>query len=129
MSGVSVGLDHHPGRCVADSQVQHFPLVDEVVETLHDLLDPRGEVPIMDVEDVDVTRLELFEGRLDAQRQRFGIVGTKVRLLQFWGRHDLVGRCVFGGDDHLVPTKGMSGHPFTDPSLGLFTLVIVGTEK
>lgn len=59
---VLVRLDHHPGRCIRDTQVQHLAGGDEVVEGVHDLGDGGGEVPVVEVEEVDVGGLEVGEG-------------------------------------------------------------------
>lgn len=59
---VLVRLDHHPRRCIRDAQVQHLAGGDEVVEGVHDLWDGGGEVPIVEVEEVDVRGLEVGEG-------------------------------------------------------------------
>lgn len=103
---VRVGLGHDPRRRVADAQVQHFSALHEVVETLHHLLDPRGEVPVMHVQQVDVAGLQLLQRRLDAHGQRFGVVGAEIRLQQLRRREDLEARGVFGREDHFVAPHG-----------------------
>ena len=63
---VLVRLDHHPGRGIGHAEVQHLAGGDEVVEGVHDLGDGGGEVPVVQVEEVDVGGLQVGEGVGDA---------------------------------------------------------------
>lgn len=59
--GVLVGLGNNPGRRVRYSQVQNLALGDEGVQTLHELRDGAAEIPPVNVEKVDVVRLQLLQ--------------------------------------------------------------------
>lgn len=51
------------------------------MQAVHELLDGRGPVPPMDVEDVDVRRAELLQASLDTEFHGLGAVAQQVRLL------------------------------------------------
>lgn len=50
LPGVAVGLHDHPSRHVADAEIQGFGLLDQRVETLHQLGDLGGVVLAVNVE-------------------------------------------------------------------------------
>ncbi len=129
VSRVRIGFDDDPSRRVAYAQVQHLALGYEMVETLHDLFDTGGEVPVVHVQDIDVRGLELLERCLNTESERFGVVGAEVGLLQCRLGHDLVRGRVLGGNDHLISSVWILGHPFANPGFGLLVLVVVGTVK
>lgn len=52
---------------VGDTEVHDFAGLDEVVESVHHLLDRGGVVPEVDIEDVNVRRLELLERVVDLE--------------------------------------------------------------
>jgi hypothetical protein len=98
-----------------------------MIETLHDLFDAGGKVPVVHVQDIDVRGLEFSERCFDTESERFGVVGSEVGLLQCRLGHDLVRRGVLGGNDHLIASVWVLGHPFANPGFGLLVLVVVGT--
>ena len=122
LAGVLVGLADDPGRGVADAQVEHLAADDEVVQRLHDLGDRGGKVPPVDVEQVDVGRAEFPQARFEGDAQALGGVAEVVGL----DGHGLggVGRREFGGEDDLVAVPARL-HPFAEPLLVLFVLVVV----
>jgi hypothetical protein len=48
-------------RSVRDTQVQHLALPHDIVQAVHDLLNRRGVVPPVHVEDIDVVGTKLLE--------------------------------------------------------------------
>ena len=100
---VVVGLDDNPGGGVGDTEVQDLAGGDEVVEAVHDFFHGGGEVPPVDVEEVDVIGLELLETALDGDAHALDGISDEVGLEGFGvtvGGAETGG--VFGGD----PKKG-----------------------
>lgn len=62
-------------------EIQDFSLSDEVVQTVHDLLDAGSVIPPMHIENVDVVCLEFLERRLHGDVQRLDVVPEILRLL------------------------------------------------
>ena len=124
LARVLVGLADDPGGGVADAEVEDFSRGDGVVEGVHDLGDGGGVVPPVDVEQVDVARLELLEARLERHAQALGVV-ARVVLLQLDRWFGRVRRREFGGQDDLVAVPA-GCHPFAEPLLRFFHLVVVG---
>ena len=124
LTGVLVCLADDPGGGVADAEVEDFSRRDDVVERVHELGDRSGVVPPVDVEQVDVARLEFLEAGLERDVQTLGVV-ARVVLLEF----DRSGRRIGGGkfrreDDLVAVLAGF--HPFAEPFLRFFHLVVVG---
>ena len=86
---VLVRLNHHPRRCVRDAQVEYFSDGDEVVEGVHHLRDGGGEVPVVQVEEVDVGGLQAGEGVGGALAEGFERVADGVGA---------DGGCAWGGE-------------------------------
>lgn len=122
IAGVLVGFADDPGRGVADSQVEDLPCGDEMVQRLHDLWDGSCEIPPMDVQYINVGRLQVLQASLDGNPQALGVitlvVGFDVLL-------ELEAGGVLGSNDHLIAVPAF-GHPLTDPGLTLPGLVVVG---
>lgn len=85
----------------------------------------------MDIQQVDVIRLELLQTRLHRQVHALGAIATKVGEDLSLGRErrrrvdgEVVGG-VFGGEDDLVAVVARF-HPGADAGFGLFELVVVG---
>jgi hypothetical protein len=79
----------------------------------------------MDVEEVNVTGLQLLEGSLNRDTERLGAVASIVGGLT---RPDCrVGEagCELGSQDHVIAVLALR-EPFADPSLRLLVLVVVG---
>jgi hypothetical protein len=51
------------------------------MKRVHDLLDRGGPIPPVHIQDVDVRRTQLLEGRLNGQVQRFCVVSRVVHLV------------------------------------------------
>ena len=112
LAGVFVGLGDDPGGGVADAEVEDFARGDGVVEGVHDFGDRGGVVPPVDVEQVDVARLEFLEAGFEGDVEAFGVV-ARVILLEFDGAGG-VRCCEFGGEDDLIAV--LAGfHPFAKP--------------
>lgn len=95
-----------------------------MVQGLHEFWDGGGEIPPVDVEDVDVGCLEFLETCFEGDFQAFGMVALVVYFDA--GVHAKAdARCEFGGDDHFVAVLAL-GHPFADPGFTFFVLVVVG---
>ena len=86
---VLVRLDHHPGRGIGHAEVQHHAGGDEVVEGVHDLRYGGGEVPVVQVEEVDVGGLQAGEGVGGALAEGFERVADGVGA---------DGGCAWGGE-------------------------------
>lgn len=126
-TGVFIGLADNPGWSVADAEVEHFALLDQGIEALHDFGNAGCIVPPVDVQDVDVADLQLAQARIHADAQRLQPVsaGVDVDLVVEAAVGSIVGG-VLGSDHHCVASLRVGGQPFADPSLGLLRLVVVG---
>ena len=123
---VLVGLADDPRGRVADAEVEDLAGADEVVERLHELGDGGGEVPPVDVQQIDIVGPQLLEAVAHGEVQRLGRVADEVGVEG--GVVALVGAPgggELGGDDHLVAHAALR-EPFADPLLGLLVLVVVG---
>lgn len=69
--GVVVCFHHDPRGCIRDTEVEDLAGGDEGVEAVHDLFDGGGEVPEVQVEEVDIRRLQVVEGFLDGEGEGF----------------------------------------------------------
>ena len=76
----------------------------------------------MQVQEVDVIRLQLLKRIANRQMQTFLVIAAKVQRLLFTQLIRLVARGELGGDDHLVAVV-MLLHPLADPLLAFFALV------
>lgn len=124
IASVLVGLADDPRRSVADAEVDDFPSGDHVVQRLHELGDGGCEVPPMDIEQINVVRLQLLQACLERDLQALCVVALEIDLDGGAGAEADAGG-EFGRDDHLIPVLA-PGHPFADPGLALFVLVVVG---
>lgn len=77
---VIVGLDDNPGRGVGDTEVENLARCDEVVESMHDFFHGGGEVPPVQVEEVDVVSLEFLETSLDGDPHALHGVADEIGL-------------------------------------------------
>ena len=114
---VLVRLADDPGRGVADAEVEHFARCDDVVQRLHEFRDGGRGVPPVQVQHVDVVRLQLFQARVQRHFQTLPVVALVV------GLHRL--DCPIGvwvacgelrGQHDLVPVASLL-HPLADPDL------------
>ena len=62
-------------------QIEYLTLYDEVVETIHHLLDRGIVVPPMNVEKVNIVGAELLQACVDAEVHTLGIIPVIVHLL------------------------------------------------
>ena len=93
----------------------------------HDFWDGSREVPPVNVEHINVARLEFLETPFQAQLQAFGMVSLEVTPdtnLPSFLRARII-RCKLGRNDHLISIPSFS-HPFPNPGLGFLALVAVG---
>ena len=97
-----------------------------MVERLHQLRDACGEVPPVDVEQVNVVGLELLQGSFKRHMERLCRVTREVGCHARPGLRVRVQRRELGGYDHLSTAAALL-HPLADPGLGLFVLVVVRT--
>lgn len=86
----------NPGRRIGDSEIEHFSGRDEVVQCQHEFRDTGAEVPPVDVEDIDIARLQFLERGFQREFQGFGPVAAVVGLDYFAAVVFLVGAGVFG---------------------------------
>jgi len=77
-ASVLVGFANDSRRGVADAEVNDLALFAYGVQAEHELGDAGCEVPPVNVEDVDVGRLELLQGSLDAKTEALGAVAAIV---------------------------------------------------
>ena len=127
VAGVLVGFGDDPGGGVGDGEVEDLALVADGVEGAHELGDAGGEVPPVDVEDVDVVGLQLLEAVAEGEVQGFGVVADGVGVDEVVVALVVgVAAGVLGCYDHLVAEPRAGCHPLPDPHLGLLVLVIVG---
>jgi hypothetical protein len=82
-TSVVISLDHNPGRCIGDSEVQHFASINQGIESMHDFLDTCGKVPPVNVEEVNVIGAELLQRAIDRDVHGLERVADKVRLKRF----------------------------------------------
>ena len=123
LAGVLVGLADDPSGDVAGAEIEDLARDDEAVEDAHDLGDGGSKVPPVDVEQVDVSRLQFFQTGLEGETQALGRVAYVVRFDS--DGSGWPGRGEFGSEDDLVAV--LAGvHPFAEPLLRLFALVLVG---
>lgn len=121
-----VGLAYNPSRRVAYTEIQNLAPLHHVVERLHQLRDACGEVPPVDVEQVNIVGLKLLERSLKRQMERLRRVAREVGCHARPGLGIRVQRRELCGNDHLSTAAALL-HPLTDPGLGLFVLVVVRT--
>ena len=124
VAGVLVCFADDPGGGVGDAKVQDFSGGDAMVEGLHEFGDGGAEVPPVDVEKVDVVRLEFFERGVEGDLEGFGVVALVVCFDSLWARGE--GHGEFGGEDDFVAVFARR-HPFTKPGFRFFVLVVVGS--
>ena len=67
---VGVARSDDPSGRVGDPEVEDLPGLDDGVEGVHDLGDGGGEVPPVEVEDVEVVGLELLERVAEGEMER-----------------------------------------------------------
>lgn len=70
-------------RRVRDPEVQDLATLDDLVQTLHDLLDRRGVIPPVNVEDIDIVGLELEQRAFERVLERLFVVAGVVDLDAF----------------------------------------------
>lgn len=123
---VLVGLRNDPGRCVTDTEIEHLALCDEVVQALHDLRDGSGEVPPVNVQQVNVVCLELSQRSLNRDLERFRVLALVIDhpFWRVWSTRIRVRGGVFGRDNHLLAVLARL-HPLADPFLRFLALVVV----
>ena len=76
----------------------------------------------MNVEQVDVIRLKLFQASFEGDSQALRMLALIVRPDTHVARGEIGG--VLGGDNYLISIL-TSGHPFTYPCLALLGLIVV----
>ena len=62
-------------------EVEDLAGEDEVVETVHDLLDVGRVVPVVNVQDIDIVRAEALQAILHREHERLDVVARVVNLL------------------------------------------------
>ena len=70
------------------------------MERLHEFGDGGGEVPPVDVEEIDVVCLEFLQASVQGDAQALGVVAYEVGF-DFYGLI-CARRCEFGREDYLV---------------------------
>ena len=63
-------------------QIQNLARDDEIMQPVHHLLHGGVQVPVVEVQDVDVGRAELLERRFDGEVQRLGVVAYELAFLR-----------------------------------------------
>jgi len=97
------------------------------MKAIHNFLDAGRVVPPVEIENVDVIRAKLLQGRFDGEMQRLGAVSDIMRLLRNFLRCSttLPRRGVFSSDYHLIAVLTLL-HPFSNEQFRGLVLVIVG---
>lgn len=62
-------------------EVENLPLDYQVMKSVHHLLNAGRVIPPMDVENVDVVRTKLLQGRVNREGHRLQVVAGIVNLL------------------------------------------------
>ena len=115
---------HNPGWRVADAQIEDLSNENELVERLHYLLDRRGEIEPMNVENVDIICSQLLQAGSDGSVKALGRVSGKAGM-QDALLVDAETVAVLGRDDHfLAAAAGLQ--PLSNPALRVAALVVVG---
>ena len=114
-----------PSRRVTDTQVQHFAALHHVVQALHQFWDRCRKVPPVDVEQIDVIRLQFLQASFQGNVQRLGRVTSVVDALA-WRRFPRIRKASgeLCGQHNLVANVARS-HPLPDPRFRFFALVVV----
>ena len=66
-------------------KVQHLPTQNQQMQPIHNLLDTRMQIPIMQIKDVDVVCFDVFEGRVEGETHVFDVVAEEVFLVGYGG--------------------------------------------
>ena len=66
-------------------KIQHLPTQNQQMQPIHNLLDTRMQIPIMQIKDVDVVCFEVFEGRVEGETHVFDVVAEEVFLVGYGG--------------------------------------------
>jgi len=64
-TSIFVGLDNNPSRCVRDTKIENLASSDQSIETMHDLLNTSGEIPPMNIQQIDIIRTHLLQRTVD----------------------------------------------------------------
>ena len=102
-------------------QVDDFPGEDKTVKSLHELLDTSGVVPVVDVEEVDVSRPQFLERSFDVEVERLGVVATIEDLLSDGVVVILVAGRILCSEEELIANASRLC-PLADSLLGRFLL-------
>jgi hypothetical protein len=125
LASVVVGLDHNPGRCIRDTKVEDLALSNQGVETMHDFLNTRSEVPPMNVQQINIISTQLLQRTVDRNVHGLEGIADKVRLKGLCiTRVTAVSSGVFGGNNHLIAVSFLL-HPLANPLLRFFALISV----
>ena len=89
------------------------------------LLNPTRPVPPMQIQNINVIRLQLPQTIPHTDMQTLRMVPTPIRRLPLPFLPTPVIRSKLRREDNMVPVPAL-GHPFPDPGLRLLILVIVG---
>ena len=79
---VGVCFGHDPGRAIRNSKIQDLAFHNQIVKTIHDLLDATCIVPEMDIKQIDVGGSQLLERILNGDVHGLDTV-TRVENLLF----------------------------------------------
>ncbi len=63
-------------------KIKNLSCCNEMMKAIHDFLDAGRVVPPVEIENVDVVRAKLLQGRFDGEMQRLGAVSDIMRLLR-----------------------------------------------
>ncbi|VUC25490.1 unnamed protein product [Clonostachys rosea] len=113
---VRVGSADYPGRAVRNGKIKDLALLHNVVKAVHDLLDGRGLIPVVEVQDINPVCLKL--------RQRVSEADVKTSLVVPTGV-DGVTLPILVGLVICPVTVLPQGHPLAEPGFRLFVLVVV----
>lgn len=137
-ASVIISLHHDPCRGVRDAEIEDFPRGNERVEAVHDFFNGCGEVPKVQVENVDVSSLQSLETGLHGKEQGFERVTSGVGTEGSVGEANSVFCCnpflvSIGGLEiklrdylHQLVTVFPGLRPLANPLLGFAILVVVG---
>jgi hypothetical protein len=95
---------------------------------VHQLRNARRVIPPVDVEHINVIRLEFLQTSFKRMLQSLCMHAPEVGLDDVFALVAFVGPVCSGefrGDDHLISTIAFR-HPLANPRLGLFILVVAG---
>lgn len=115
----------NPSWAVRDTLVKYLSLLNEDMEAIHNLLDGRGMIPVVHIQNIDPVSSEFLQRVSYAQMQTASGVSAMVRAAAFaQGMKFVIRRVLRRNDDLIAIVAGR--HPLANPLFGFLRLVAAG---